>query len=206
MEVNMPRKIIPEKVEEAKGKIIYAALDVIIEDGLSKFTLTKVANKAGITKAAIYWYFTSKEDLLNYMASSFRESFIESGKQVAAQPISLERKIEGIILSLENDDTQKKCFLPIKVFVELYSSDHEIKNTIKEIYTEYIGILQGIFEKALDKGEIKTSITALSLAKILMALLDGCTIQDEISGNPRTNYKEVHRLFMSFLTIPGGQR
>jgi len=191
----MARKAIPEKVEEAKERIINAASDVIIEDGLSRFSLTKVAKKAGITKAAIYWYFPCKEELLNYMASSFRESFVGCAKQVAAQPVSLERKIEMLIMSLEDDDIHKKCFLPIKVFVELYSSDHGIKNTIKEIYSEYIGILQGIFEEAIEKGEVKTTVPASNLAKFLMAILDGCTILNEISGNPRIDYKEVHRLF-----------
>ena len=200
----MARKIIPEKVEEAKEKIIYAALNVIIEDGLTKFTLSKVAGKAGITKAAIYWYFSNKEDLLYYMASSFREAFIESAKQVAAQPISSERKIEALIMSLENDDTHKKCFLPIKIFIELYSADHEIKKIIKDIYTEYIDILQGIFEEAINKKEIKTSVSALSLAKFLMATLDGCTIQDEITESPRMDYQEVFRLFVDFFTNPRG--
>ena len=201
----MARKIVPEKVEEAKARIIYAALDVIIEDGLSKCTLAKVAAKAGITKAAIYWYFADKEAMLYYMASSFRKTFIESAYQIAAQAIPFKDKIKALILSLEDEDTHKKCFLPVKVFIELYSVEHEIKQIIREIYTEYIDIIEEIFADAIEKGEIKANIPTDSLANLLMAVLDGCTIQDEIKGRPHIDYQGVYQLFMAFIEAGEGR-
>jgi AcrR family transcriptional regulator len=195
----MARKIIPEKVEEAKDRIIHAALDVIIEDGLAQCTLTKVAAKAGITKAAIYWYFAGKDEMLYHMAASFRKTFIESAKLLASQPIPLAQKLEALILSLEEDEAHKKCFLPVKVFIELYSAEHEIKETIREIYTEYIGIIEGIFTEAIRKNELKISLPAASLARMLMVVLDGCTIQDEIMDRPHIDYQEVYRLFAVFV-------
>ena len=202
----MPRKIIPEKVEEAKAKIISAALDVIINEGFVKFSLSKVANKAGITKAAIYWYFPSKEELLNEITNSLRTTFISCAKQVAELPISSEQKIKALITSLEDNDTHKGCFLPIKIFIELYSVDHEIKKTIKNSYTEYIEILHGIFEQAIMNGEIDSSFSALTLAKYMMAFLDGCIIQDEMSGSPHIDYKDVYIFFMSLFSKSGGNK
>jgi AcrR family transcriptional regulator len=193
----MARKIVPAKVDEAKEKIISASIDLIISEGFSKFTLSNVAAKVGITKAAIYWYFPSKEEILNVMASSLRTTFIDSAKRIAEQPISPKQKIEALILSLEKSATHKKCFLLIKVFLELYSTDNGIKNIIQKGYKEYLEIIRSIFVEAMENNELRTTISEATLAKLFCAALDGCVIQDELMGGPRLNYKEVRDFYLS---------
>ena len=193
----MARKMIPEKVEEAKEKIISATMDLIIKDGFSRLTLAKVAKKAGITKAAIYWYFSSKEALLNVMAASLRTTFIDSAKQMALQPIPPLQKIEALFDALENSEIHKKCLLLIKVFLELYSTDDKTKSVIQDGYKEYIKIIQGIFDEAIKAKKINTAISSIALSRIFMAALDGCTIHNEMFGNQWINFREIkHLLFL----------
>ena len=197
----MARKIIPEKVAETKKKIISAALDLIIDDGFSKLTLSNVANKIEMTKAAIYWYYKSKEELLNAMASSLRTAFIDSAKLLALQPISPKYKIKSLIMSLENNDTHTKCFLLIKVFLELNSADNKIKKIIQEGYWEYIKIIEDIICEAIEVGEFQSTISKTTLARLFVAVLDGCIIQDEILGKNKIDCKELENFFMSFFIV-----
>ena len=193
----MPRKINLEKVDETKEKIISASVELIINNGFSKFTLSNVAQKVGITKAAIYWYFSSKEELLSAMASMLRTTFIDSAKQTIEQSISPKQKIEALILSIENNNVHKKCFLLIKVFLELYSVDNEIKGIIQNGYKEYIEIVQDIFDEAISNKELQTTISKVTLAKLFCAALDGCVIQDELMGKNCIDYKEVRDFYTS---------
>jgi len=194
----MARKVVPEKVEEAKENIISATMDLIIKDGFSKLTLSNVAKKAGITKAAIYWYFSSKEELINVMALSLRTTFIDSAKQIALQPIPPKQKIEAIFNAAASNEISKKCLLLIKVFLELYSTDDEIKKIIQEGYREYIGIIQDIFNEAISVGEINAEIPGTTLSKIFIAALDGCTIHNEMFGSEWIDFREVWNLFFDF--------
>jgi len=59
----MPR-IVSTYREEAKKKVLEAALEVFKEKGYFKSTMDDIASKLGISKGAIYQYFDSKEQLL----------------------------------------------------------------------------------------------------------------------------------------------
>ena len=199
----MARKIIPQKVDEAKEKIIAASTELIIRDGFSKCTLSNVAKKVGITKAAIYWYFSSKEELLNAVALMLRATFIDETKQVMEQAISPRQKIEALILSLEKNDAHEKCFLLLKVFLELYAVDSAIKGIIQSGYREYIALVEAVFGEAIRSGEIRMAVSKETLAKLFCAALDGCVIQDELLGQGRIDYREVRNFYTALFVETG---
>jgi AcrR family transcriptional regulator len=84
----MPR-IVSTYREEAKKKILEAALEVFKEKGYFKSTMDDIANELGISKGAIYQYFDSKEQLLAILYMSGPENLrshfsANSGKAPAA--------------------------------------------------------------------------------------------------------------------------
>jgi AcrR family transcriptional regulator len=52
------------RMSETRDKILEAALDCFIERSYDKVTLREIADKVGVTKAALYYHFTSKEQIL----------------------------------------------------------------------------------------------------------------------------------------------
>lgn len=199
----MARKVVPEKVEEAKEKIISATIDVIIEDGFYKLTLANVARKAGITKAAIYWYFPGKEELISAMATSLGETFIGGVKQLAALPIPPKQKIEVLFNELEKNNVTKKCFLLTKLFIELNSTGDKSAEILQAGHMEYIGLIQGIFDEAIAAGEIKSTLSSEALAKILVAMTNGCVIHNRILPDRCIDFEEVKAFLMSIVEPSG---
>ena len=65
-------KVVPEYKEDAKRRIIEAAMDVIAERGCDQMTIDDVAKKLGVTKGAVYWYFKSKEELVAAVLNKFQ--------------------------------------------------------------------------------------------------------------------------------------
>src|SRR6202051_2003684 len=55
----------PKVVEDRREQIIDAAMHVFAQKGYSKATNKDIAYEAGITPGLIYYYFESKEALLN---------------------------------------------------------------------------------------------------------------------------------------------
>jgi AcrR family transcriptional regulator len=47
-----------------RERILNAALDLFIEKGFDKTSLREIAEQLGVTKAALYYHFASKEDIL----------------------------------------------------------------------------------------------------------------------------------------------
>jgi len=66
-----------QKLSELNGKlnfkqeqIIEAALELLTEGGLNDLSLRDIAKKIDIKAPALYWYFKSKSDLIDYMAEA----------------------------------------------------------------------------------------------------------------------------------------
>ena len=51
-------------MNETRDRILDVALDLFIEQGYDKASLREVAERVGVTKAALYYHFSSKEEIL----------------------------------------------------------------------------------------------------------------------------------------------
>ncbi len=60
-----------------KERIIRAAEDLVIRDGVSKLTIEAAANEAGLSKGGVLYHFPSRDALVSAMLARFVESFDE---------------------------------------------------------------------------------------------------------------------------------
>lgn len=54
----------PDEPSSTRDRIMEAAIDLFTEQGFDKTSLREVADRVGVTKAALYYHFRSKEELL----------------------------------------------------------------------------------------------------------------------------------------------
>lgn len=60
--------------EEAKVRIVNASIQLFSEKGYDATRVNEIADAAGVNKALIYYYFKSKEDILDYLLHTFYEN------------------------------------------------------------------------------------------------------------------------------------
>src|SRR5260370_31337916 len=70
-------KVVPEYKEAAKSRILDAANRVFAEKGYHEATMDDIAKRLGVSKGAIYLYFSSKEDLFDAMFKTATQAFTE---------------------------------------------------------------------------------------------------------------------------------
>jgi AcrR family transcriptional regulator len=74
------------EIKSTRERILDVAMDLFIEKGYDKTSLREIAEQLGFTKAALYYHFSSKEDILMALHQRFhdfgREALIELGQQV----------------------------------------------------------------------------------------------------------------------------
>lgn len=52
-----------EEALETRNRILEAAVEVFLEKGVSQAGLEVIAEKAGVTRGAVYWHFKNKADI-----------------------------------------------------------------------------------------------------------------------------------------------
>lgn len=62
---------------ETRERIIGAAEDLVIRDGVSKLTIEAAAHEAGVSKGGVLYHFPSRDALVSAMVERFVESFDE---------------------------------------------------------------------------------------------------------------------------------
>lgn len=56
-----------EEAFRTRQMLLNAAIEQFALHGVSGTTLTDIADAAGVTRGAVYWHFTSKNELFNAM-------------------------------------------------------------------------------------------------------------------------------------------
>lgn len=74
------------EVKSTRERILDVAMDLFIEKGYDKTSLREIAEQLGFTKAALYYHFSNKEDILMALHQRFhdfgREALEEMGQNV----------------------------------------------------------------------------------------------------------------------------
>ena len=167
-------KLIPQYKDEAKRKIVLAALEVMAESGYDKLTMDDVAKKLGATKGAIYWYFQNKNALIQELLETIDTEF----RQIADDPFFDQMKNIIIPPALNrlvfNDELKKEIFYEIGF---LNSPKADIPLTNPKLLTEIITILEIQIAYEQKKEQLPSlsdkKILALSLAVLFSGLQRG---------------------------------
>ena len=175
-------KVVPEYKKIAKEKIINAAYNVFTNKGYHKTTMDDVANEVGVSKASLYSYFKSKEEILQTVTKktlnlSFTNFFdnkdsLDSLEDLYKYSVKFEDEIH---LNFE--------------MTSLSSHNKEISIVNKDLYEKKLKTLTKFIESNQIKGNIQTNINAATLAHLLNAIyIDLC--MQLIIGIDKTKIRE----------------
>ncbi len=157
-------KVVPEYKEIAKNKIIQAAIKIFFKKGFHKSTMDEIAKEVGVSKATIYTYFKSKEEILKEIWKLNNQNILDIKKtfkeynysDVLEELYSMIVESQGLHLSFE--------------ITALSSQNENIKKINKESYEAKLESLKLFLQNQQEKGTIRKDIDAGVLAQILTAL------------------------------------
>ena len=173
----MPR-VIPEYKEEARKRIIEAALEVFCRKGYRAAKMSDIAKELGISKGAIYTYFNNKEELFTQAAQHYRQSF-ESDMNRRTD-LSGDKDLFDILFDFFTDYLKFGFILPLEM-MNLAVNDEEMKSFLlddgrkdREYFVNYIANLkdEGKIRDDIDKNELADHITTLFYGLYMNAFLE----------------------------------
>jgi AcrR family transcriptional regulator len=73
-------------MNDTRQRILDTALDLFIERGYDKTSLREIAERVGVTKAALYYHFSSKEDIIRTLVQPFFDMMSPLAVALASRP------------------------------------------------------------------------------------------------------------------------
>ncbi len=150
--------------ENRKNEIIDVALKLFAQQGYHSTTLDEVAAKIGVTKATLYYYFRSKEEVLRAILNrslNRMQKTLELGKSPLSTRDKLRRFIEyHVEFSADTAELAKITFEQVNVLPK--RSREAVKRKQREVDVLLENILQqGIDEGIIVTGDIKIAAFAI---------------------------------------------
>ena len=86
-----------QKGEQTRARILEVALALFLERGYDRATMREIAKQAGVSLGSAYYYFRSKEHLIQgYYAQSHRDH-LQACRQILEQEKTLENRLKKVL-------------------------------------------------------------------------------------------------------------
>ena len=140
--------------EERRKEILDRAEMLFITKGYSKTTVNDILQMVGIAKGTFYYYFKSKEEVMDAIVMRFINLGVEAAKDVALDPnFRAPEKIFQILMAQSPDTSRKE---------EMIEQLHQANNvemhqkSLVETILHLTPILTEVVEQGIKEGSFKT--------------------------------------------------
>jgi len=159
-----------EKDTDTSEKILAAARKVFLTKGMSGARMQDIANAAGINKALLHYYFSSKDKLFEKVFMEEANKFFPKINMIFESPLPLFEKIKQFA-SEYIDEIQQNPYLPMFMLTQINQDTDKFLGKImgKNNQPNPQNFLAQI-EKEVKKGTIKP----ISPVQLLLNLLSLC--------------------------------
>ena len=183
-------------------QIIEAARKLIFKHGSEHVTVRRIAHEVGISEAAIYRHFTSKNSILSFLADYIGDlllSYVTESREVGGN--SLEQL--NAILKKQISAVEQKRGISFQVIAEIISlGDKKLNRKVLENIEKYLGNIRDLIAEGIRSGEIRKDIepemAAVTLFGVIQGLVNVWTLSNR-NFNILSRYESLWAMYRSFL-------
>lgn len=192
-----PRRTQEQRRRDTQEAVLEAAMTVLIEDGYEKFTTTRVAKTAGISRGAQENYFRTKNELI---VAATRYTLTRAAEQARRLASRNARSADPVVAFLAN--SKSFCFSPtylaLMEMVTVSRRNPALAKVNTPVVREFRNILDAIWIDALcEAGYVRASVEPF--VKMTHYLLRGMAFAS-VWQSPKSEYPAIledwHRIGM----------
>lgn len=161
-------------------KILESAERLIIKKGVENTSLSDIAKEVGISKGTLYYYYSSKNELINDIADKY---FLEIGHNINVALENLDKKSNPIDvvqkMFKEILDSKEKGRLHLCLIQEAITNNDELKEKFNKEYIKWKIIIKEGLKLIFHNQDFDYGV----IANIIVAALEGFMIQNIIEIN-----------------------
>ena len=151
------------KAKSVKGRIVEAAWQLFYEKGYNGTTVDDIIDLSGTSKGSFYYYFNTKDELLNTLSMILDDHYDELEKKMDPQMNSYEKLL---YLNYETH-TMMEEKISIDLLASLYSTQLVAQGhrSLLDQNRKYYKLISSIIDEGQKKGEISDTVSVNELVK-----------------------------------------
>lgn len=168
--------------EEARNRIVDAAIEIVAERGLDELTLAEAGEVAGYSRGLAAHYFGSKDELTSQIAEQIVSRYREVSKLAGLKGAEGKRsQISGVLatiqLYLEDGQRAPQILRALHIVLGAAISKPELAASVAKLNRDNIAIFAQQIEAGINAGEIRRDVDPEGQAALILAGLRGLVAQ-----------------------------
>lgn len=182
-----------ERAERTRTAILDAAAEVIEERGFVGASLSDILARAGVTKGALYFHFSSKDELAHALVTEqFQvEPSVDDGKAGLQTAIDLCHEMAHGL------QTSARVRASVRLVIEIGS----FSDPTPEAYTRWIDVVRTYMTAAKERGDLRAELDPDRVAHWVVAAFAGIQIQSQVLTGRTDLHERVTEMWR--IALPG---
>ncbi|MHB8894451.1 MAG: TetR/AcrR family transcriptional regulator [Candidatus Geothermincolia bacterium] len=141
--------------DERRAELIAAARKLLEEKGVGDTSVSDIVREVGVAQGTFYWYFESKEDVLNAVLEQIADEICDSLEDIAARPrLSALAKIKKMRASVPLACFERE---PLAAYFHGPAGRQFHDQLNRQMIVRLIPIYTGVIQQGIDEGAFHTA-------------------------------------------------
>lgn len=190
-----------EDSQQTKQAILDAAIEVFGEYGVAKSSLEKIAQRASVTRGAVYYHFDNKQQIFDALHeclhAPFIQAIVDGLTHASHDPIGqLQSLCTSLLIELKHDEKKRKLATLFLIKCDYSGEFAQSRQRYNEAKKLKIAALSLYFEKAIEKGQLSPTANPQILTLAISAFLRGI-VEEYLEAPDTYSIEEMAPALMS---------
>ena len=142
--------------ETRKRQILNAASEVFSKKGFHEVRMDDIVKQSGLSKGTIYWYFSSKDEIITCILDDIFTAEFENLKDLQHSELSAMQRIKMFTrIALEDVEKYSINAPIIYEFISTAGRETSVKQKLKNYMRSFIEIMKPIVQQGIDNQEFR---------------------------------------------------
>lgn len=142
-------------MSDLRPQILDAAKRLFIEKGYHGLAMRQIAEALGVSKAALYYHFKDKEELLLAILDSYLDNIERELAQIAAQPLGTRARITALVEMILAQPTEQRAVIRLSSQEMAQLSAPARQAFDRAYHRKFLHRIQAILEDGIRRGELR---------------------------------------------------
>lgn len=165
-----------ELKKERRRQILDAAEKVFIRHGFNKACMDDIGAESGLSKGALYWYYTSKDEIILALMDRIFVREMKEAEDLVTAGGEAGQRLHLLFDAAFIDIRHFGQRMPLGYeFFSLAARKEEVRDAIRGYYRRYLAILSKIIQQGVDTGEF-VPIDPADAAATAIGIVEGMAL------------------------------
>ena len=158
-------------------EVLEAATAVFAKLGFHKARMDDIAEEAGVSKGVLYFYFKSKDAIIEALLKHFFSGPLVKTRQILQTEGTIQERLAELTESFGQEIQFMQRFLPIAFeFYSVAGRNKTVNDYLSNYFHEMISSLSDFLTEGINSGELQEGLDTRQAARSIIAIYEGMTL------------------------------